>query len=59
MTATVHGAAGWTPIKQGLTFHGLRHSHKTWLIEDDVPDAAVMSPSESGNWRRGTPSCGG
>jgi hypothetical protein len=24
----------------GLTFHGLRHSHKTWFIEDGVPDIA-------------------
>ncbi|MFI0772952.1 tyrosine-type recombinase/integrase [Streptomyces sp. NPDC021218] len=30
----------WAPIKQGLTFHGLRHSHKTWLIEDGVPEVA-------------------
>ncbi|MFJ9180607.1 hypothetical protein [Streptomyces sp. NPDC102360] len=28
----------WKPVKPGLTFHGLRHSHKTWLIEDDIPD---------------------
>ena len=25
----------------GLHFHDLRHSHKTWLIEDDVPEVAV------------------
>ncbi|TKA01395.1 site-specific integrase [Actinacidiphila oryziradicis] len=30
----------WAPIKPGLTFHGLRHSHKTWLIEDGIPDVA-------------------
>ncbi|WP_189135454.1 tyrosine-type recombinase/integrase [Wenjunlia tyrosinilytica] len=30
----------WTPVRQGLTFHGLRHSHKTWLIEDGVPEVA-------------------
>ncbi|MFH8484001.1 tyrosine-type recombinase/integrase [Streptomyces longisporoflavus] len=30
----------WKPIKPGLTFHGLRHSHKTWLIEDNIPDVA-------------------
>jgi hypothetical protein len=23
-----------------LTFHGLRHSHKTWLIADGIPDVA-------------------
>jgi integrase len=28
------------PIKPGLTFHGLRHSHKTWLIADGVPEIA-------------------
>ena len=27
-------------IVAGLTFHGLRHSHKTWMIADHVPDAA-------------------
>jgi integrase len=26
------------PIKPGLKFHGLRHSHKTWLIADGIPD---------------------
>ncbi|WP_042373027.1 tyrosine-type recombinase/integrase [Streptacidiphilus neutrinimicus] len=28
----------WKPLKPGLTFHGLRHSHKTWMIEDGLPD---------------------
>ncbi|MCC9738334.1 tyrosine-type recombinase/integrase [Streptomyces sp. MNU89] len=28
------------PVAPGLTFHGLRHSHKTWLIEDGVPEVA-------------------
>ena len=27
-------------IKLGLTFHGLRHSHKTWMIDDGVPEIA-------------------
>ncbi|MBN6034111.1 site-specific integrase [Amycolatopsis sp. 195334CR] len=27
-------------IKPGLTFHGLRHSHKTWMIDDGVPEIA-------------------
>jgi hypothetical protein len=32
-------ASHWTdPVKPGLTFHGLRHSHKTWLIDDGVPE---------------------
>ncbi|MFD1045492.1 tyrosine-type recombinase/integrase [Kibdelosporangium lantanae] len=28
------------PIRHGLTFHGLRHSHKTWLIADGLPEVA-------------------
>lgn len=28
------------PVKPGLTFHGLRHSHKTWMIDDGVPEIA-------------------
>lgn len=28
------------PVKPGLTFHGLRHSHKTWMIADNVPEIA-------------------
>jgi integrase len=28
------------PAAPGLTFHGLRHSHKTWMIADAVPDIA-------------------
>jgi len=27
----------WLPAKQGLTPHGLRHSHKTWMEEDGIP----------------------
>ena len=27
-------------MKPGLTFHGLRHSHKTWMIADNVPEIA-------------------
>ncbi|MEU5696723.1 site-specific integrase [Actinosynnema sp. NPDC020468] len=26
------------PVKPGLTFHGFRHSHNTWLIADGIPD---------------------
>jgi integrase len=42
-----HGIAGvsaetplacWLPIKPGLTPHGLRHSHKTWMAEDGIPE---------------------
>lgn len=31
-------AACWTPIEPGLTPHGLRHSHKTWMREDRVDE---------------------
>jgi integrase len=26
--------------KPGLTFHGLRHGHKTWMIADGIPEVA-------------------
>ncbi|HET6214794.1 MAG TPA: site-specific integrase, partial [Micromonosporaceae bacterium] len=29
-----------SPVRPGLTFHGLRHSHKTWLIADGIPEIA-------------------
>ncbi|MFC6091529.1 tyrosine-type recombinase/integrase [Saccharothrix lopnurensis] len=29
---------GWAPVLPGLHFHDLRHTHKTWLIEDGVPE---------------------
>jgi integrase len=28
----------WLPIQPGLTPHGLRHSHKTWMAEDGIPE---------------------
>lgn len=28
------------PLCPGLTFHGLRHSHKTWMIADGIPEVA-------------------
>ena len=39
---TVNGAPrrGWAPIIAGMHFHDLRHTHKTWLIEDDIPEIA-------------------
>jgi hypothetical protein len=30
--------ACWLPVKDGLTPHGLRHGHKTWMIEDGIPE---------------------
>ncbi|GAB3003437.1 tyrosine-type recombinase/integrase [Amycolatopsis acidiphila] len=26
------------PVVPGLHFHGLRHSHKTWMIADGIPE---------------------
>jgi hypothetical protein len=28
----------WLPVSTGLTPHGLRHGHKTWMDEDRVAD---------------------
>ena len=28
----------WLPVRPGLTPHGLRHSHKTWMAEDGIPE---------------------
>ncbi|WP_233157395.1 MULTISPECIES: hypothetical protein [Amycolatopsis] len=28
------------PILTGLRFHDLRHSHKTWMIADGIPEVA-------------------
>ena len=30
--------ACWLPIMPSLTPHGLRHSHKTWMTEDGIPE---------------------
>jgi len=30
--------AAWLPIKEGLTPHGYRHSQKTWMTEDGIPE---------------------
>ena len=30
--------ACWLPVRDGLTPHGLRHSHKTWMVEDGIPE---------------------
>ncbi|SFQ74749.1 Site-specific recombinase XerD [Amycolatopsis arida] len=32
---------GWEPLHPELTFHGLRHTHRTWLIEDGVPEVLI------------------
>ncbi|MEU5931121.1 tyrosine-type recombinase/integrase [Micromonospora sp. NPDC047187] len=28
------------PVLPGMHFHDLRHTHKTWLIEDGIPEIA-------------------
>lgn len=35
-----YAVATWRPIVEGLTFHDLRHSHKTWMISGGVPEVA-------------------
>jgi len=30
--------ASWLPVLRGLTPHGLRHGHQTWMVEDHIPD---------------------
>jgi integrase len=32
--------ANLPPVIAGMHFHDLRHTHKTWLIEDDIPEVA-------------------
>jgi len=34
----------------GLTFHGLRHSHKAWMVEDAIPEIAQASDSAT-SWK--------
>lgn len=35
-----HHVYSWLPIRRGLKVHGLRHGHKVWLDEDDIPTVA-------------------
>jgi integrase len=34
----VNGDPNHPPIIEGMHFHDLRHTHKTWMIEDDIPE---------------------
>jgi hypothetical protein len=43
--ATERALVSWLPIKTGLTPHGLRHSHKVWMIEDGIPEVLSMTGS--------------
>ncbi|MFD0207031.1 MULTISPECIES: tyrosine-type recombinase/integrase [Saccharothrix] len=42
---------GWSPIKPHMHFHDLRHTHKTWMIEDGVPE--VLQHKRIGHKFRG------
>jgi integrase len=37
----------WLSIKPGLTTHGLRHGHKTWMAEDGIPE--ILSEQRLGH----------
>jgi hypothetical protein len=30
--------SSWLPVLHGLTPHGLRHGHQTWMDEDGIPE---------------------
>ena len=33
------------PVIEGMHFHDLRHTHKTWLSEDDIPESPKPNDS--------------
>ena len=39
--------ASWLPLKPGLTVHGLRHGHQTWL--DDLGVRCVLQSERMGH----------
>lgn len=43
--------ASWLPIKKGLTPHGLRHGHNTWMEEDRMP--RIIQRERMGHRERG------
>ncbi len=51
----------WLPVAEGLTPHGLRHSHKTWMEEARIPEVLSEErlrheiPGISGAYRHVTP----
>ena len=51
----------WLPVAAGLTPHGLRHSHKTWMEEARIPEVLSEErlrheiPGISGAYRHVTP----
>lgn len=44
-------AAYWEPVHQGLNPHWFRHTHRTWMDEDPVPD--VLKRARLGHDRPG------
>ncbi len=54
---------GLPPVIAGMHFHDLRHTHKTWLIEDDIPEIAQAKrlghqlPGIRGVYSHVTPPC--
>ena len=44
----VDGTTTTGPILDGMRFHDTRHTHKTWLIEDDIPRSLKPAASDTG-----------
>jgi integrase len=49
----VNGNPGTRPIIEGMHFHDLRDTHKTWLIEDGIPE--IVQAKHLGHRLRGVP----
>lgn len=47
--------SAWLPLLEGLTPHGLRHSHKTWMLEDGIPE--VLQAERLGHTVPGFAAC--
>jgi hypothetical protein len=45
--ASLPAVASWLPLKPGLTLHGLRHGHQTWL--DDLGIRYVLQAERMGH----------
>lgn len=56
----VEAVASWLPVRKGLTPHGLRHGHQTWLDEGRCVKTAIIDrmghedPSMSGRYSHAT-----
>jgi hypothetical protein len=47
--------ACWLPVRDGLTPHGLRHGHKTWMAEDGIP--VILAEQRLGHQVRACAAC--